>query len=411
MPDTADHGLFPQPDGWPDDTDRFPVVPLTTILEVMGDAALTLAPGRVVAGFRQVRAMRWLTVAPPTRTTVRAALDREDTVRVSIEGYAAGYVLLADGYPAAPAPDGAPLHRQRPAPVTAREMYADRWMFHGPRFAGVANIATVADDGITGTVLSLPARGALLDSAGQLVGHWMQVSRTVDQTVLPTGIGAVHHYGPQPPLGVSLDCTVWIREVTGTELRADAEMRTRDGRVWCRIEGWTNHRFAADDAIWKVKLAPGRNTLSWLAPGGWTVLRERWPDTASRELMMRRYLNAAERAQYERLNPLQQRRWLLGRIVVKDAVRRSLWDRGAGAIYPAELTVADADGGVLVRGPFQAPPVSFALSRPDSPGRPCAVAIAGRSRAGLSVDIDSSGVVLVTESGWTTRLIETQKGQ
>jgi acyl transferase domain-containing protein len=415
LPDMVDHCLITQPEGWPDDTDRFSVVPMTTLLEIMGDAALALGTGRVVVGFEQVRATRWLTVAPPTHTTVRAvpagAKDGGDRVRVTIEGYASGYVLLSNGYPAAPAPDRAPLRGERPAPVTARELYTGGWMFHGPRFAGVASIGVVADDGITGTVLSLPARGALLDSVGQLMGHWMQVSTTVDQTVLPAGIAAVRYYAPQPPAGQSLDCTVWIREITDTGTRADAELRGSRGQLWCRIEGWATRRFATDDAIWRVKFAPGSSTLSWLAPGGWNVVREGWPDTASRELMMRRYLNAAERAEYERISPLQQRRWLLGRIAVKDAVRRSLWARGAGEIYPCELTVADTGDGVRVRGPFQAPPVSFALSRSGSPGRPCAVAITGRSHAEFSIDIDSGAAALVTESGRTTRLAQAEKGQ
>jgi hypothetical protein len=258
-------------------------------------------------------------------------------------------------------------------------------------------------------VLSLPARGALLDSVGQLIGHWMQVSATVDQTVLPSGIGAVRWYGPHPPPGQRLDCTVRVRQVTDTEMRADAEVRS-DGQVWCRIENWTTRRFATDDAIWRLKFAPGSSALSWTAPGGWNVVRERWPDTASREMTMRRYLNAAERDEYEQITPLQQRRWLLGRIVVKDAVRRSLWERGAGAIYPCELTVAETDDGIAVRGPFRAPPVSFAVSGPDSPGRPCAVAITGRSHAGFSVSTDSDDTVLVTESGQATRLIETKEG-
>ncbi|HEY0540864.1 MAG TPA: beta-ketoacyl synthase N-terminal-like domain-containing protein, partial [Actinoallomurus sp.] len=35
MPDIADHCVFPQAEGWPEMSDRFPVVPLTTMLEVM----------------------------------------------------------------------------------------------------------------------------------------------------------------------------------------------------------------------------------------------------------------------------------------------------------------------------------------------------------------------------------------
>jgi hypothetical protein len=395
MPDMRDHGLFPQAEGWPDEEDLFPVVPMTTLLEIMGDAALALAPGAVVIGFQHVRALRWLSCAPATHTVVRAASTGEGRVKVTIEGFASGYVLLSDSYPKAPAPDRTPLRNQRPATISAAELYTDGWMFHGPRFAAVANIAAIADDGITGSLRSSRVRGALLDGAGQLVGHWMQVSRTVDQDVLPTGIATVRLYGPQPSTGQLLDFTGWIREITDTEMRADAELRASDGRVWCRFEGWTTRRFATDDAIWRVKLHPETNTLAWIAPGGWTVVRERWPNTASRELIMRRYLNTAERGEYERLNPLQQRRWLLGRVAIKDAVRQWLWDRGASAIYPAELTVAELADGVRVRGPFRAPRVSFTVSGEHA----CAVAIAGDNRDGFTVGVDADGAVLITEPG------------
>jgi acyl transferase domain-containing protein len=410
MPELADHCLCPQPEGWPDPADMFPVVPMTTLLEVMADAALTLAPGQTVTGFDQVSAMRWLAVAPATTTNIHAERIAPDRIRVRIEGYATGTVLIAGTYPPPPAASTEPLREQAPAPVTARELYADGWMFHGRRFAGVADIGTLAADGITGTVTSLPAPGALLDSAGQLIGHWMQVSRTTDQTVLPTGIDAIRLFGPRPPDGGHLACTGWIRELTGAQLRADAELTGKDGRVWCRIEGWTTRRFATDDAIWQVKCHPGRHALSRSAPGGWTVLRERWPDTASRELIMRRYLNATERAQYHQLSPLDQRRWLLGRIAAKDAVRQLLWDRGAGPLYPAELTVYQAQDGIRVRGPFRAPAVSLACTRPGLPGPPCAVAVIADGPVSFTVDLDQDGTLLVTEPGRSPQPLSQTKG-
>jgi acyl transferase domain-containing protein len=403
MPEIADHCLIPAPGGWPDDSDRFPIVPLTTLLEIMGDAALQLAPGQVVTGFQQVRATRWLTVAPPTRTTVRASRagpgpgPAAGRVRVSIDGYASGYVLLGERYPAPPPADGSPLRGREEPPVSARELYADRWMFHGPRFAGVASVGAVADDGIEGTVLSLPARGALLDSVGQLIGHWMQVVPPDAQTVLPTGIEAVQLFGPPPAAGQRLGAVARIRELTDTEMRANAEVREASGRVWAQVTGWTTRRFATDDAIVSTRREPGAHGLSVLAPGGYAVAFERWQDTASRELIMRLYLNAAERADYERLPPFRQRRWLLGRIAVKDAVRAALWERGAGLVFPAELTVTGSGDGVAVSGAFSATPVSLALSQ-EAPGRPCAVAAAGH-HPGLSVEAGPDGTVLVRQPG------------
>jgi acyl transferase domain-containing protein len=404
MPEIADHCLVPQAEGWHDDSDRFPVVPMTTLLEIMGEAALELSPGQVVAGFQQVRAMRWLNVAPPTRTAVHArwAPNRDagttgDLVRVTIEGFASGYVLLADRYPDPPAPDLTPLRDPWAPPVAAPDLYRDRWMFHGPRFAGVGSVTALAADGITGSVLALPTRGALLDSVGQLIGHWMQVVPDRDQNVLPTGIASIRLFGPQPTDGQPLDCTGRIRELTATEMRSDAEICTPDGRVWCQIEGWATRRFATDPVIADARRDPAAHGLSVHAPGGWTVASERWQDTASRELIMRLYLNAAERAEYERVPAPGQRRWLLGRIAVKDAVRRALWERGAGPVFPAELTVAESGTGVRVLGPFRAQPVSLALS-PAGTGRPYAAAVA-ESRSGLTLKAGPDGTVLLAEPG------------
>ncbi len=405
MPDLADHCIIPQAEGWPDQSDRFPVVPMTTLLEVLADAALAVAPDRVVVGFEQVTAARWLTVAPATTAQVRASREGPERVKVRIEGYAGGTVLVADAFPPAPPLSAAKLRGERPAPVSARELYSGGWMFHGPRFAGVEDIMSVADDGVAGTLLSLPARGALLDSAGQLIGHWMQVSMSADQNVLPTGIRAVRLYGRQPPAGDRLRAVVWIREVTATVMRADAELSTSDGRVWCRIEGWTTRRFATDEAIWKVKLQPGSNALSRLYPGGWNAVWENWPDSASRELIMRRYLNAPERARYEQLNPREQRRWLLRAVAAKDAVRHRLWERGTGPVYPAEVTVADSAAGVVVHGPFRAPQVSVASIQPQGAQRGCAVAIADDEPVDFTIGLDDDGSLLVTQAGRPPRPI------
>ncbi|MEV5571934.1 beta-ketoacyl synthase N-terminal-like domain-containing protein [Spirillospora sp. NPDC052269] len=392
MPDTADHCIFPQAPGWPDMTDRFPVVPLTTILEVMARAASELVPDATVVAIEQVRALRWICTAPETNAATHVARgattpDGDIPVKVQIEGYASGVVRLrADGHPPAPEPSPTPPEALRPPPVSARELYDGNWMFHGPRFASVAGIDGVGPDGITGSLANLPAEGALLDGAGQLIGHWMQVTLTVDQTVLPTGIRAVRFYGPPPEAGARIECAAWIREITDTEARADAELRDGDGRVWCRIDGWTTRRFATDERIWAVKFHPQSQTLSEPHPGGWCAVREHWPDTGSRELIMRRHLGASERSRYEALAPDARRPWLLGRIAVKDAVRRRLWDLGAGPLYPAEIAVEDdADGRPRAAGAFRAPRVSLAqcAGRGRDPG--IAVALAGPGRVGIDI--------------------------
>jgi len=378
LPYVADHCLMPQPAGWPDDTDRFAVVALTSLLEIMADAARDLVPGRTVVGFDQVRALRWLVCSPPTTTTVTTEEEGPDRVRVTIEGYADGVVLLADRFPSPPEEeDEQPLSGERTPPVPADRLYEDGWMFHGPRYQGVVEITTVADDGVRGVLRPLPTPGALLDSAGQLIGHWIQVGVEVNKMVLPTGVESIRLYGPQPPAGHRVACVARIRSVTETAMRADASLATEDGRPWCRITGWATHRFATDEAFWQMKLTPEVAGVGEAQRGGWCLARERWPGTAAREFVMRRYLNASERAEFEALALRRQRLWLAGRIAAKDAVRRWLWDRGHGPIFPVEVTVTnDAVGRPLVRGPFGAPlsvsiahsgEVGVAMVSPDGP--------------------------------------------
>ncbi|RAS66836.1 acyl transferase domain-containing protein [Lentzea atacamensis] len=344
MPELVDHSVFPQPPGWPDLSDGFPIVPATGLLEVFADAARRLTGG-TVHGFTQVRAKRWLTALPATTVKVSARAEGPARVVVKVGDYAEGVVLMA---PVTAQPVDKELQGVREAPVDAEALYRDNWMFHGPAFAGVTKIECLADNGIAGVLTPLPAPGALLDSAGQLIGHWMQVTHTVDQTVLPTGIEQVSFHGPAPTGDVR--CTAWIRSVTAQEMVADAEL-TVNGELWCRITGWTTRRFTTDDRIWQVKLRPGTEMLS-TRDGEWLRVEENWSDSATRDLIMRRYLNSAERLHYGGLDVPAQRDWLLRVIAVKDAVRASLWDRGAGPIYPAELTV-DAD--VNVRGAFAVP--------------------------------------------------------
>ncbi|HXA33083.1 MAG TPA: 4'-phosphopantetheinyl transferase superfamily protein, partial [Acidimicrobiales bacterium] len=198
-----------------------------------------------------------------------------------------------------------------------------------------------------------------------------------------------------------------------------------DGGLWARIESWQDRRFESDPVVWPVLIYPESNVLTHqhelsargdaadpaargdaadpaaggaaadpaaggaaanpasggaaadLASGGARtdagsigvcveVARERWTDSASRGLMMRRYLGEDERVEYERHNPRAQRTWLLGRIAAKDAVRRWLWGRGARAMHPVEVRITnDVQGrpmASLPRDVCLANPAASALS-------------------------------------------------
>ncbi|MEA2504191.1 MAG: hypothetical protein QOG36_1234, partial [Actinomycetota bacterium] len=398
MPELLDHCLVPQAPGWPDPTDAFPVVPMTTLLEVMAEAALARYPARTVVGFRSVRALRWLVVAPPAMTVVETHEEADGYVRVKIEGYAEGLVHLAEAYPEAPAPAGWTLTGARAPLVDAAGLYGDGWMFHGPRFAGVTEITAYGDDGIRGVIETLAASGALLDCAGQLAGHWAQVSATVDRSAFPTNIGSVSLFGPHPRAGTKVACDVTIRAFTADTLRCDFEVRTPDGEVWARIDGWTCRRFASDDVIFPaLHTQPSRAAIGQAQPGGWCLVTDRWPDQASQEVVMRRYLNSVERAEYEARNPRARRAWLLGRIAAKDAARHLLWGQGRGALFPAEISLGnDAGGQPWLRGPGGTP---MAVSIAHTAGFGVAIVLPSNSEAapdlgpGLGIDVEAIGAV------------------
>ncbi len=383
MPYLADHCLVRQPADWPKAVDRYPVVPLTTMLELMMEAARDLVPGRTVVGVRDVRALRFLAVAPPVTVTVDAALDAAGNVAVVIDGYARGTALLADSYPVPPDGPARPLRGERPCEVTAAALYEDRWMFHGPRFQGVTELGPIGDDGVRGVFAASSAPGAMLDNAGQLLGFWIMKRMSTNRLAYPVAVERVRWYGPRPRPGDRISCVVRIGSVTDTEVVADLELRT-GGRLWVRIDRWTSRRFGTDDVTLPFILHPERNRTAERRPGGIFLVRDRWLDPGSRQLIMRQYLGAAERAEYSRRNPRAARQWLLGRIAVKDAVRQWLWDAGGGPMHPVEITVSnDERGRPFVIGPFTAPPaVSIAHSGP------LAAAVVGNRDLGDSPGVD-----------------------
>ncbi|MEU7041741.1 beta-ketoacyl synthase N-terminal-like domain-containing protein [Streptomyces varsoviensis] len=376
MPYLLDHCFFRQRPGWPDDIDRWPVVPATTVIRHLMDIAERAAPGLRAVAVHQVRLLKWIEAIPSVDVPVTVRRTAPNRIEVGLTGFARAVVELAGGgegkhgaHPDPPAPwPIAPAAAERVPELRAEQLYSERWMFHGPCFQGVAELTAIGDRHVRGLLTAPEAPGALLDNAGQLLGYWIMATRTERTTVLPVGMDRIRFYGPEPRPGTRVTCTILITAVTGSTLTADMRL-VHGGRVWAEVTGWTDRRFDTDPGIRAVDRFPGRNTLSTLRQGGWAQVCERWPDLATRELIMRNMLGSAERAQYERLSPVRRRQWLLGRIAAKDAVRGLLWKEGPreedpAEIYPAEIAV-----------------------RNDESGRPVVYGVHGRAVDGVVVSI------------------------
>ncbi|WP_246563755.1 beta-ketoacyl synthase N-terminal-like domain-containing protein [Streptomyces roseirectus] len=385
MPYLLDHCFFPQRPNWPEVSDRWPVVPATTIVWHIMDAASRARPGLVPVAVHDARFEEWLTVTPAVDVPVTVTPQGQDRLAVSFGPRARATVELAAAHPRPP------LWRTPPAAErvpdhTAAQLYEERWMFHGPAFQGVTEITAIGDHHVRGILTTPTAPGALLDNVGQLLGYWIMATRTERTVVFPVGMREIRFHGPHPAPGTQVACQVRIVSLTDTILEADVQLAV-GGEVWAEIRGWQDRRFDNDPRTRPVERFPERNTLSELRPGGWALVHERWPDLASRDLIMRNSLGGVERSRYADHAPRGRRQWLLGRIAVKDAVRRWLWAHGEGPVFPAELRVEnDSLGRPFVVGVHgrQLPPLDVSLAHCAEAG----VAIVRPHRPGPGPGID-----------------------
>ncbi|MEU9896487.1 beta-ketoacyl synthase N-terminal-like domain-containing protein [Streptomyces phaeochromogenes] len=389
MPYLLDHCFFPQRPGWPDVADRWPVVPATTIVHHIMEAAEQAAPGMRAVAVHGARFDQWLTATPAVEVPVTAVPDGPGRLAVAFGPRARAVVELAARHPVTPpTPWRTDPAAERAPDHTAAQLYDERWMFHGPAFQGVTELTAIGDSHVRGVITTPPAPGALLDNVGQILGYWIMATRTERTVVFPVQMRHMRFYGPHPRPGTDVDCLVRITSLTDTVLEADVQLVVA-GEVWAELSGWQDRRFDNDPQTRPVERFPERNTLSQARPGGWSVLHERWPDLASRDLIMRNSLSGAERSEYERHAPRGRRQWLLGRIAAKDAVRQWLWDHGEGPVFPAEILVRnDESGRPYVTGLHgrTLPPLDISLAHRAEAG--VAIVRPHRPEPGPGIDIE-----------------------
>jgi acyl transferase domain-containing protein/phosphopantetheinyl transferase len=343
-PYLIDHCFFRQPIGWPEMSDRYPVVPLTMTLELMEQAASKLMPGRTIIGLQNVRAYKWIAVEPPTEVTISARCSEADSVFVQIKGYAEGTVLFADRYEPSPECALPELKEAKAINISARELYEDRWMFHGPAYQAITDLTVIGSNGIQGTLTAGPAPGALLDNAGQLFGFWVMLSTEVDRLAMPVKIARISYYHPRPAAGIPSECQVRITRLGRRDVSCDMTLVSED-KVWATIEGWDDWRFETDAKLWPIMQYPERHLYGDILEDGLCVVRSAKRSAGSTDYLSRRFLGAAEREEFAHVEPRQAQHWLSGRIAAKDAARHYCQLNGYGERFPAEITLSSDDQG------------------------------------------------------------------
>jgi acyl transferase domain-containing protein len=410
MPYLMDHCFFQQRPGWPDDVDRWPVVPATTLVGHMMDFAERCAPGCRAVAVHEVQLNKWITAIPAVDVPVTVRPDGPDRLAVSLGEHTSASVEMSARYASPPRPWDVP--DERPPEIEAAELYTQRWMFHGPRFQGVTELTGIGDAHVRGVLTTPATPGALLDNVGQLLGYWIMQTHSHRTTVFPVGMREMRFFGPHPAPGEQLECQVRITSLNDAMIEADMQL-VRDGRVWAELRGWRDRRFDSTPDTRKIDRFPQFNTICTAQPGGWELVHEQWPDLATRDLFMRHYLGSAERERYEAQPPRVRRQWLLGRIAVKDAVRRWLWDQADGPrepLFPAEIAVHDNEtGGSTVSGVYGRALPELTVSHGQCREAGVAVVVPGRRRIGIEVLAVDGGPDAMSRTRFAAAMAATAK--
>ncbi|GGQ41559.1 type I polyketide synthase [Couchioplanes azureus] len=408
MPYLRDHCFFVQPDDWPRVEDRWPVVPATTVVQHMMDAAERAAPGLKAVAVRDAKFNRWLIAAPPQRVDITVRRAGPGLVTVIFGGYARATVEMAATYPEpAERPWTQDPATEFPPTTSAEEMYAERLMFHGPLFQGVTAVHALGDMHVRGIVTAPTPPGALLDNALQLIGNWLITTQPFRTVALPVGLRHVRFYGPPPAPGTAFDCVARVRSITDGELIADTQLSV-NGRVWAQIDGATDRRFDSHPTARACERFPEKYPMSQRRPGGWTVVFDAWTDLVTRGMAARGILGGEAAVEYERMPGARRNQWMLGRIAAKDAVRFRQWDAGHTDVYPIELTVRNEPSGK-----------PYVELRPGRGYQDCAVSIAHTAEvgvaiagpAGAAVGIDVVEIAPREESTYRYALTEAERAQ
>ena len=345
-PHLRDHCFFRQPKQWPHLEDRFPVVPMTLsvqwVMEVAQQLADEVGQHLQVRGVQGVRAAKWIEIEPPQVVQVEAKWLSSEMIKVEIKGHLSATVNLSTIAPTVPNLEWSAQEGERIPPITGSQVYAERWMFHGPAYHGIHSLSGISPHGIRGIIENKGTPGALLDNVGQLFGLWVMLTQREDRVVMPVRLEAFKIFGPPPPLEAHLPCTVWIESVTKREVKARMAL-WYEGAIWATCEGWSDWRFETSGSLWSLMRYPERTlfSLPLLNDQGVTLtLADHISAVASsREFLVGRCLSGDERLEYRSLALDQQRDWIAGRIAAKDALRCAAWNAGAPSLFPIEVTL------------------------------------------------------------------------
>jgi acyl transferase domain-containing protein/phosphopantetheinyl transferase (holo-ACP synthase) len=408
------------------------LMPLAMSIEILAEAASCLLPELTVTGLRDLRAHRWLAFGETPKTlevAVRRLACEDGCERVQVElrdlGDGSGApdpvveatVLLADGYPQAPAPAALALEDGISSRWRGEQLYEEA-MFHQPLWQGVKSVDVIAPTGARAQLEVLPRAGLLrdtpepafvldpvaLDAAGQVVGFWAAEMLEQARVVFPFRLAALDLYGPPLPRGEALSCSAAITLQGDQLVSSDIDVLDAAGRCWMRLAAWADKRFDVPERFAPLAHPGALSALSAPWPGPLAAHRDR--RAACRLLDARipadrglwkpvwasRVLGHRERELFEALVLPENRQleWLAARTAAKECVAELMRDAYGLELLPAEIEILPDERGAPVvvapglEGLAELPLVSLTHSN----GHAAAFVSLAPPRAGSGIGID-----------------------
>ncbi len=363
------------------------ITPMTLNLEIMAEAASLLHPGQMLLEVKNGRANRWVEVPEAGATTLEvqarqaAGGDVQARLFAPAFGMASAEASAVFGTQYPPSAVGEPVNAEHITPeaaARAREIYAAKYMAHGPRFQVIAGWTQVgprevevylrapADNDLFADIRAprLLLNPLLLDACAQLVGHWAQISLGEKFITFPAGVQHIRFFSDPPRPGKLLKCRVRIGDIDDHCVRADIKMTASDGRQWLTVQGWTHRRFALPLEFYHFCRFPKANAIGQPVTaekdrkrsGAFTCRIANYPElnrTIWKQGLGMIFLNRAERRVYkEKLSrdEAEADRWLTERMAAKEAVRLFLKQYNRLEVFPADIEIEEIDGHLIPKG-------------------------------------------------------------
>ncbi len=404
------------------------VLPFAMSLEIVAAAAETLYDGKLLTGFGNVTAHKWivfskkkvqLTVIAEKKSGENKARTRLYIGKVSDGDLALeGYVFYADSQ----SPPGNPLSVS-PDEVSSMDgipnQFYPKALFHGPLFQNVQKIMGWGSKGVK-AVIESPQQKILnqvaespvfltspfcLDAAGQVIGLWATHFVPEQYVIFPISVDSiVFSSGKDFDHGICLA----LNNTDGDSIQSDIDILLEDGTPWCSVKGLRHKRLDLPELVhhfrgsrdvmlsvtWKLPLQQLGElkdyNVSFLSAGKFNFSGA--DGKVLQEVIAHIVLNRRERDAWYGLSYPEDRRreWLLGRVVVKEAIRRLLVQQGCQDIWPADIDIiADKNGQPEVYGPWlKEPGWRPLISLSHSHGNIAAFAVRADNVIGVGIDIE-----------------------